>query len=46
MRFLWFRTVFLDYDGWGHVHAIEQNFNPSADHIKHRTSLGKITVTL
>lgn len=35
------RNIFLDFDQWGHVSALEQNFNPSKDDIKRRTHLGK-----
>jgi hypothetical protein len=29
----------LDFDGWGHVHALD-NFNPSLKDIDHRKNLG------
>lgn len=34
------RNVFLDFDGWGHVSALEQNFNPSPTDIKRRNDQG------
>jgi len=30
----------LDYDGFGHIAALEQNFNPSNTDIERRTKLG------
>jgi hypothetical protein len=37
--FLLFRNYFLDFDGWGHVHALD-NFNPSQKDIQQKTALG------
>jgi hypothetical protein len=35
------RNYFLDFDGWGLMSALDQNFNPSTDDIQHRSDLGK-----
>ena len=37
------RLFFLDWDGWGFASAVEQNFNPSKENIKHREALGEST---
>ncbi len=34
------RNYFLDWDGWGYMSALEQNFNPSPEDIKRREALG------
>jgi hypothetical protein len=35
------RNYFLDFDGWGLMSALDQNFNPSPNDIERRTELGK-----
>jgi hypothetical protein len=35
------RNYFLDFDGWGYISALDQNFNPSTDNIQHRSASGK-----
>jgi hypothetical protein len=34
------RNYFLDFDGWGLMSAIDQNFNPSSSDIERRSKLG------
>jgi hypothetical protein len=35
------RNYFLDFDAWGHMSAVEQNFNPSLTDIQRRIAYGK-----
>ncbi len=35
-------NFFLDFDGWSHISALEQNFNPSASDVKRKQKRGKI----
>ena len=41
-----FRNFFLDFDGWGLVSAIEQNFNPNRQDIFRKEKSGKSQYTL
>jgi hypothetical protein len=36
------RNFFLDFDGYGHLSSLEQNFNPSREDVKRKTALGKL----
>jgi hypothetical protein len=38
--FFFFRNFFLDFDGWGLVSAIEQNFNPNRQDIFRKEKSG------
>jgi hypothetical protein len=38
------RNYFLDFDGWGLMSALDQNFNPSKIDIQNRTDLGIIFI--
>jgi hypothetical protein len=44
--FFFFRNFFLDFDGWGLVSAIEQNFNPNRQDIFRKEKSGKSQYTL
>jgi hypothetical protein len=35
------RNYFLDFDGWGLMSSLDQNFNPSISDIERRSQLGK-----
>jgi len=36
----YYRNFFLDFDGYGHLSSLEQNFNPSKADVKRKTALG------
>jgi hypothetical protein len=36
------RTSFLDFDAFGHISSLEQNFNPSKEDVKRKTALGML----
>ena len=38
--YFFFRNYFLDFDGFSHASALDQNFNPSVADIEHRQDLG------
>lgn len=38
--FFMFRSFFLDFDGWGLLSSLEQNFNPTLSNIKHNEKKG------
>jgi hypothetical protein len=38
------RNYFLDFDGWGLMSSLDQNFNPSMSDIERRSQLGKIFI--
>ena len=46
IHFLFVRNFFLDFDQWGYMAGIEQNFNPSPPDIKRREALGKSILSL
>ena len=33
-------NFFLDFDGWSHISALEQNFNPSNEDVKRKEARG------
>lgn len=37
-----FRNFFLDFDAYGHLSSLEQNFNPSKEDVKRKTTLGRV----
>jgi hypothetical protein len=39
--FFLFSNFFLDFDGWSHLSAIEQNFNPSSADVTRKQKRGK-----
>jgi hypothetical protein len=37
-------NFFLDFDGWSHISALEQNFNPSASDVKRKQKRGNLSL--
>jgi hypothetical protein len=40
------RNFFLDFDAYGHLSSLEQNFNPSREDVQRKTRLGRRMLSL